>query len=101
MDTKIKEFRPGDTIRVTSKIIEEGKERSQIFEGVVLAMRGRAENKTFTVMKRATAGVLIERIFPLSSPLVSTAIKKQGRTRRAKLYYLRNQSAKKARKTTK
>lgn len=101
MEAQVVEFKPGDTVRVTSKFTEDGKERSQIFEGVVLAMRGKGVNKTFTVMKRATAGIQVERIFPLSSPLLSVALKKQGRARRAKLYFLREQSAKKARKVTK
>lgn len=87
------EFRVGDTVRILYKIIEEGKkERTQPFEGVVIAIRGRGENKTFTVRKIAVDGVGVERIFPLNSPWIKKleVIKKpRKKIRRAKLYYLR------------
>jgi large subunit ribosomal protein L19 len=84
------EFRPGDIVRVTSKIKEGGKESSQQFEGTVIATRGRGDSKTFTVRKVGSGGVGVERIWPLNSPMISKIeIKKKGDVRRAKLYYLR------------
>ena len=87
------EFQVGDTVRILYKILEEGKkERTQPFEGIVIAIRGRGESKTFTVRKIAVDKVGVERIFPLNSPWIKDlkVVKKpRKRIRRAKLYYLR------------
>ncbi len=86
---EIPEIKPGDLVRVYSKIIEGDKERITPFQGVVIKIKGQNLNKTFTVRK-VSAGVGIERIFPLNSPMITKIeIKKRGRVRRAKLNYLR------------
>lgn len=99
-------FLPGDAIRVHQKITEvvttsgktkrsttsEIKTRTQVFEGVVLGIKGMGENKTFTVRKQSYDGVFVERIWPVNSPLlekVTVKAKPKRRIRRAKLYYLR------------
>lgn len=87
----------GDTVKVMVRVREGDKERLQAFEGIVLARKGGGINETFTVRK-VSAGVGVERIFPLHSPTVaSVEVLRKGRVRRAKLYYLRNVSGKKAR----
>jgi large subunit ribosomal protein L19 len=92
-------FNVGDTLVVTQKIIEGGKTRTQNFEGIVIAIKGRGENKTFTVRKIAVGGIGVERIWPLSSPWITKIkVKKKGKVRRAKLYYLRKKTSKKATK---
>ncbi len=91
------QYRPGDIVQVHAKIREGEKERTQIFEGTVIAMRGRGENKTFTVRKIAVSGISVERIWPQNSPWVQkVVVKKRIPVRRAKLYYLRNQVGKAA-----
>jgi large subunit ribosomal protein L19 len=93
----VPEFRPGDTLRVHTKIKEGDKERIQIFEGVVIQQRGRGIGRTFTVRK-ISAGVGVERVFPLHSPNVTKIERvRQGRVRRAKLFYLRGLTGKSAR----
>lgn len=83
-------FSVGDKVVVYQKIIEGEKTRSQPFEGVVIAIRGSGEGKTFTVRKIAAGGIGVERIWPLNSPWITKIkIKKKGKVRRAKLYYLR------------
>ncbi len=91
------DFRPGDNIVVTYKIIEGSKERLQSFRGDVIQIKGKGATRTFTVRKMSN-GVGVERIFPYSSQII-TEIKllKRGKVRRAKLYYLRNLVGKKAR----
>jgi large subunit ribosomal protein L19 len=90
-------FRAGDTVRVHVRIKEGEKERIQIFEGVVLQRRGGGHSATFTVRK-ISSGVGVERIFPIESPNVTKLeIKSRGHVRRARLYYLRELSGKKAR----
>jgi large subunit ribosomal protein L19 len=90
-------FRPGDTIRVVVRVREGDKERLQAFEGTCVARRGAGINETFTVRK-VSASVGVERIFPLHSPIIaSIELVRQGRVRRAKLYYLRRLSGKAAR----
>ena len=86
-------FTPGDIVKVYQKIKEDTKTRTQIFEGVVLGIRGRGENKSFTVRK-VVGDIAVERIWPVFSPnLEKVEVKGQikGKVRRAKLYYLRNQ----------
>ncbi len=83
-------FAPGDTIRVHQKIQEGDKTRIQVFEGVVLSIRGRGENKSFTVQKMV-GDVAVERIWPIASPLIESVEVKQKakkRVKRAKLYNL-------------
>ena len=91
------EFRPGDTITVAYKIIEGSKERIQLYRGVVIKINGEGTKKRFTVRKMSgTVGV--ERIFPMESPnIASIELNKVGKVRRAKLYYLRKLTGKKAR----
>ena len=90
-------FKPGDRIRVQVKVIEGEKERLQAFEGDVISIRGNGMNKTFTVRK-ISSGVGVERIFSFHSPKVAKIeIIKEGKVRRAKLFYLRELSGKAAR----
>ena len=90
-------FKAGDTITVAYKIIEGAKERIQLYRGVVIKISGNGDKKRFTVRKMSgTVGV--ERIFPIESPAIeSIEVNKVGKVRRAKLYYLRNLTGKKAR----
>jgi large subunit ribosomal protein L19 len=91
-------FRPGDRVKVHVRVVEGDKSRTQIFEGDVLGRRGGTSlQATFTVRK-TSGGVGVERIFPLHSPVVERVeLVRQGKVRRAKLYYLRELSGKKAR----
>ncbi len=90
-------FAPGDTIVVNIKVKEGERERIQAFEGVVIAMRKRGANTSFTVRK-ISHGEGVERVFPSNSPLIaSIVVKRRGDVRRAKLYYLRNLSGRAAR----
>lgn len=92
----IPDFKPGDTIKVYSKISEGEKERIQVFEGVVIAKR-RASNRSTFVIRKISYGVGVERIFPLHSPLIEKIeIVRKGRVRRAKLFYLRSKKGKSA-----
>ncbi len=93
----IAEFRPGDTVKVSFKIVEGERERIQDFSGIVIRIRGIGVSKTFTV-RQIFHGVGVERIFPYSSPLVAKVqVMARGHVRRAKLYYLRGLSRKKTR----
>ncbi len=95
--TDVPAFRPGDTVRVAVRVREGDKERLQAFEGVCIARRGSGTSETFTVRK-VSAGVGVERVFPLQSPSVaSIELVRQGRVRQAKLYYLRQLAGKAAR----
>ena len=90
-------FGPGDTLRVSVKISEGDRERVQAFEGVCIARAGGGVNETFTVRK-LSFGEGVERVFPLHSPVVdSIEVKRKGKVRRAKLYYLRGLTGKRAR----
>ncbi|HLE32819.1 MAG TPA: 50S ribosomal protein L19 [Bacteroidota bacterium] len=90
----IPEFKPGDTVNVHVRVVEGDKERIQQFQGVVISRRGAGINMTFTVRK-ISDGVGVERIFPLHSPRIAKIERmKEGRVRRAKLYYLRELAAK-------
>jgi len=91
------DFKPGDNVVVSYRIIEGEKERIQDFRGDVIKISGEGSNKTFTVRK-VSNGVGVERIFPINSPnIAEVKILKRGKVRRAKLYYLRNLVGKKAR----
>jgi large subunit ribosomal protein L19 len=100
MKTGVPVFKPGDTVNVHVRVIEGDKERVQQFQGVVIARHGDGLRATFTVRKISN-GVGVERIFPLHSPRVSKIeLVKEGRVRRAKLYYLRALAAKQIRQKT-
>ena len=91
------DFKSGDTITVTYKIIEGNKEREQKFQGVVLQRKGSGVSATFTVRK-ISGGVGVERIFPIHSPKISAIeVNKKGKVRRARIFYLRKYSGKAAR----
>lgn len=86
------DFQPGDTVQVFQKITEGDKTRTQMFEGVVLGINGRGDNKMFTVRKQV-GNIAVERIWPIGSPnleKIKVKAKPKRRIRRAKLYYLRN-----------
>ena len=94
---RIPAFRPGDTLKVTVRITEGSKSRLQAFEGVCIARKNNSLNSNFTVRK-ISHGEGVERVFPLFSPLVEKIdVVRKGDVRRAKLYYLRDLSGKKAR----
>lgn len=87
-------FNVGDTVRVHTKVVEGDKERIQIFTGVVIGMRGRGLNSTFTV-RRISYGEGVERVFPINSPRIDKVeVERQGTVRRAKLTYLRKRLGK-------
>ncbi len=97
MKEDIPEFHSGDTLDVHVKVIEGDKERIQVFQGVVINRRGAGVSETFTVRKISN-GVGVERIFPLHSPNIAKIVRlREGKVRRAKLYYLRNLRGKAAR----
>lgn len=90
-------FSVGSTIRVHQKIQEKDKTRIQVFEGIVISIKGSGENKMFTVRKIAMGGIGVERIWPALSPWIERVeVKKRGMVRRAKLYYLRKRTGKRA-----
>ena len=95
--TELPQFKAGDTIVVHYKVKEGNKERIQLFEGVVIRASGGGIAKNFTVRK-VSSGVGVERIIPLNSPLIDKIeVKRIGKVRRSRLYYLRNLSGKAAR----
>jgi len=90
-------FKPGDTVRVHLRVVEGDSERIQVFEGTVLRRRGTGVSETFLVRK-ISFGVGVERMFPLNSPRIDKIeVVRAGRTRRSRLYYLRNLSGKASR----
>ncbi len=90
-------FTPGDTVRVHVTVVEGEKERTQVFEGVVIRKRGEGAKASFTV-RRISYGVGVERTFPLHSPRIERVeLARHGRVRRSKLYYLRQLAGKAAR----
>lgn len=92
------EFNIGDTVDVHFSITEGNKTRIQIFSGIVIAKKGRGIRKMFTV-RRISYGEGVERVFPVHSPLIEkVVVRKKGKVRRAKLYYLRGRKGKKATK---
>jgi large subunit ribosomal protein L19 len=93
----IPDFAPGDTVRVNVRVVEGGRERVQIYEGVVIARNGGGVRASFTVRKMSF-GVGVERIFPVHAPIIhSIEVIRRGDVRRAKLYYLRDRVGKAAR----
>ena len=97
LNPNIPALAPGDTVKVSTKIVEGGRERTQLFQGVVIKVRHNAEGGNFTV-RRIAYSVGVERTFPLCSPLVEKVeVVRHGKVRRAKLYYLRGLSAKASR----
>ena len=96
LKSDIPEFRIGDTINVHTRIVEGEKERIQIFTGTVIARRGSGISET-VALYRVAYGAGIERVFPIHSPRVAKIeVERSGKVRKAKLYYLRGQSGKKA-----
>ena len=90
LNPNVPEFRVGDTVKVNVKIIEGNKERIQAYEGTVVARKGSGISETFTVRKES-AGVGVERVFPIHSPkLASIEVLRKGKVRRAKLNFLKN-----------
>ena len=95
--TDIPQFGPGDKIKVKIKISEENKDRSQTFEGTVIAIKGSGISKTFTVRKISFNNIGVERTFLLNSPVIQSIERVgEGLVRRAKLYYLRDTIGKKS-----
>lgn len=89
-------FEIGDTVKVHVKVLEGEKERVQVFEGIVIARKGKKISETFTVRK-ISYGVGVERVFPVNSPnIAKIEVMRQGKVRRAKLYYLRDKKGKQA-----
>ena len=98
--TDLSDFRVGDTVRVSFKIVEGKSERIQAYEGLVIAIKNAGVGKTFTVRKNSY-GVGVERVFPFNSPRVEKVeILKAGKVRRAKLYYIRSKVGKKSKVKT-
>ena len=98
---RIPDIAPGDTVRVSAKIVEGGKERIQVLQGVVIKIKHGGNGAGFTV-RHVAFGVGVERTFPFNSPLVEKVeIVRQGKVRRARLYYLRGLSSKEARRKIK
>jgi large subunit ribosomal protein L19 len=97
LKSDIPAFRAGDTIRVHAKVVEGTRERIQVFEGVVIKRRGSGISSTFTVRK-VSYNVGVERTFPVHSPRIDKIeVKRRGKVRQAKLYYLRDLRGKAAR----
>jgi large subunit ribosomal protein L19 len=94
------EFRQGDTVKVFTRVKEGEKERTQVYQGVVIKLQGEGISKAFTVRKMSF-GVGVERTFPFnSSKIEKVEVTKRGKTRRSRLYYLRNLTGRKARLQT-
>jgi|TARA_B110000014_G_C20103702_1_gene579920 large subunit ribosomal protein L19 len=95
------EFYPGDTLSVGIRVVEGGKERLQLFKGVVISKSGGGIEATFTIRK-ISGGIGVEKIFPLHSPMInSIKVDRKGKVRRAKLHYLRRLTGKATRITEK
>lgn len=96
-NTEMPDFAPGDTVKVSLRVVEGDKERIQVFQGVVIRIKKSGLGSTFTV-RRVAYGVGVERTFPLHSPRVEKLeVVRRGKVRRAKLFYLRGLSAKASR----
>lgn len=98
LDLKGTEISVGDTIRVKNTVVEGSKTRVQIFEGMLIGLQGRGDNKTMTVRRIGSRGIGVERIWPLNSPSIVgvEVVKHAKRVRRAKLYFLRGLTGKSA-----
>ena len=95
--TDLPKFVTGDTIKVSVRIVENGKQRIQVFQGVVIARRGSGVGETF-IVRKMSSGVGVERTFPVNSPVISSIeVIKHGKVRRKKIYFLRSRSGKSAR----
>lgn len=95
--TDLPPFEPGDTVKVHVRVIEGEKERVQVFEGVVIGIRGGGNSKTF-IVRKISGGIGVERIFPYNSPMIRTIeVTREGHVRRAKLFYLRDRVGKRTR----
>ena len=95
-DKEVPDFNSGDTVKVQVRVVEGEKERLQAFQGIVIQRKGQGARETFTV-RRVTGGIGVERVFALRSPNVSgIQVLRRGRTRRARLFYLRNRKGKAA-----
>lgn len=93
----VPDFRPGDTVKVHVKVVEGNRQRTQVFEGVVIARNGSGLDASFTVRK-ISFGVGVERVFPVHAPIIQKVeVTRRGAVRRAKLYYLRDRVGKAAR----
>ncbi|MFC7335732.1 50S ribosomal protein L19 [Haloferula chungangensis] len=93
---EVADFNVGDTVKVHTRVVEGGKERIQIFAGIVMARRGSGVNASFTVRK-ISYGEGVERVFPLHTPRIAKIeVSHKGKVRRAKLHYLRERVGKKA-----
>jgi large subunit ribosomal protein L19 len=93
----VPDFRTGDTVKVHVRVVEAGRERIQVFEGVVIARNGSGARASFTVRK-ISFGVGVERVFPLHAPIIDKIeVTRRGDVRRSKLYYLRDRVGKSAR----
>lgn len=94
---EVDEFQPGDTVRVHAKVVEGERERTQVFEGVVIRRKKQGSSSNFTV-RRVTQGVGVERTFLYHSPRVERVeVTRRGRVRRSRLYYLRGRTGRAAR----
>ncbi|MBX3142807.1 MAG: 50S ribosomal protein L19 [Trueperaceae bacterium] len=99
--TDIPEFDTGDTIRVDYKVVEGNRSRIQAFEGVVIARKNGKGARSTVMVRKVSFGEGVERVFPVNSPMISAiTVVRRGRTRRSKLYYLRNLRGKAARLKT-
>ena len=95
--TDLPKFVTGDTIKVNVRIIEGGKSRIQVFQGVVISRRGSGVGETF-IVRKMSSGIGVERTFPVNSPsIASIEVLKHGKVRRKKIYFLRERSGKSAR----
>ncbi len=98
LKSDVPDFGPGDTVRVSVKVVEGDRERNQDFEGVVIRRRSGGINENFTVRRIGAHSIGVERTFLLHSPRIDAIrVMRRGKVRRAKLYYLRNLSGKAAR----
>lgn len=87
----------GDHVAVHQKIVEEGKSRTQIFDGIIMGIKGRDINRTFCVRRISSNNIGVERVYPVLSPnIIDIKVKSRGQVRRAKLYYLRGRIGRKA-----
>ncbi|GEK57372.1 MULTISPECIES: 50S ribosomal protein L19 [Marinococcus] len=97
LKSDLPDFRPGDTVAVHLKVVEGSRERVQVFQGVVIKRRGGGISESFTVRK-VSYGIGVERTLPLHSPRIDKIeVKRRGKVRQARLYYLRNLRGKAAR----